>query len=251
MPRAIIAGMPNNKARELRQRIEKLATHQTWCLAWIPSRQNQAGLRTVWGDVKNVADGADAPGSHILAYHKSVSGRGRYEQEVRFRHRLIWLDHSLLYQGSGDEWWRDIEEKLQLEETWREHVRPPSRRHALILPRGTFASKHDPWVTAQRAETERDVARAHGQIKGFGEDHRQRAAWRDQNDLLFDPGGPEHGRVPLSRQWKFTYQLGPGFHFDVRHERGRSFTVTDANGDGRSFREYTNVDSHGHLRGGK
>lgn len=123
MPRAIIDGMPNNKARELRQRIGNLATHETWLLGWIPSRRNQAGLRTVWSDVKNMADGADEPGAHILAYPKQVSGRSHYEEQIRFRHPLIWLNHSLLYQGSGDEWWLHIEKKLQ-----RECDSPASRR---------------------------------------------------------------------------------------------------------------------------
>ena len=251
MPLAVIAGMPNNKAHEFKRRIDDTSAHGTWRLAWAPSRGNQARLQTAWGEVKNIADAADTPGVHILAYHKAVSGRSCYEEEVRFRHRLVWLDHSLLYRGGGDEWWLDIEEKLQLEETWREGVRPSNRRHALILPRGTFASERDPWTTAQRAETEREVARAQGEIDAFGEDHRYRGLWRDQDALLFDPGGPEHGRASQSRRWKFTYQLSPDFHFDVRHEGGRRFTVVDANGEAQSFREYTNIDSHGYVRGGE
>ena len=171
MPLAIIAGMPNNKARELKVRIDDTPTHQAWRLVWVPSRQNQAGLRTVWGNVKAIADAADEPGVHILAYHKKVSGRGRYEEEIRFRHRLAWLDHSCLYSSVADEWWLAIEERLQLEQAWREGVRPSNQRHALILPRGTFTSSSDPWTTAHRADTERTVARARAAIAAFHEHH--------------------------------------------------------------------------------
>ena len=251
MSLAVIGGMPNNKANEFKPRIDEMSTHGVWQLAWVPSRRSQAGLRTVWDEVQDIADRADASGVHILAYHKAPSERARYEEEIRFRHRLVWLDHSLLYGGDRDEWWTQIEEKLQLEETWRASVRPPDRRHALLLPRGTFASRRDPWTTAQRAVTQRTVARARGEIDEFEGAHRRQGRWRDENGLLFDSGGPEHGVAPENRRWKFTYQLSPGFHFDVRHDGGRGFTLIDASGEDRSFREYTNVDSHGYLRGGQ
>ena len=251
MPLAIIAGMPNNKARQLKVRIDEKLTHQAWRFVWVPSRQNQAGLRTVWGNVRNIADAADEPGVHILAYHKRVSERGRYEKEIRFRHRLVWLDHSSLYSPVADEWWLHIEERLQLEESWREGVRPSNRRHALILPQGTFTSSSDPWTTAQRADTERTVARAHAAIAAFRERHRHHGRWTDDRGLAFEPGGAEHGQAPLDRRWKFTYRLSPGFHFDVSHLGGRRFTLVDAGGEQLIFREYSNVDAHGYVRGGK
>ena len=251
MPLAVIAGMPNNKAREFKHRIDGSSTYGAWGLTWLPSRRNQAGLRIVWDDVMDIADASDASGVHILAYDKALSGRSRYEEEIRFRHRLVWLDHSRLYGEGRDEWWTQIKEKLLVEDSWRESVRPPDRRHALILPRGTFASRRDPWTTAQRAETPRAVDRAQSEINTFEEAYRRQGRWRDEHGQLFDSGGPEHGVAPENRRWKFTYHLSPGFHFDVQHEAGREFTVIDANGDDHSFREYTNVDSHGYVRGGQ
>ena len=251
MPLAIIAGVPSGKAREFKLRIDEMSTHQAWRLAWVPSRQNQPGVRSVWRNVKDIADEADASGAHILAYHKAVSERGRYEKEIRFRHRLVWLDHSCLYSPVADEWWLDIEKRLRLEEMWRGEVRPSNQHDALILPYGTFASSQDPWTNAQRAETKRVIARAQAEIDAFRESHRHRGRWRDENALLFDSGGPEHGQSPQGRRWKFTYQLSPGFHFDVRHEREREFALVDADGESWSFREYTNVDAHGRVRGGR
>ena len=250
MPLAIIAGMPINKARQLKRSIDELTTHGTWRLAWVPARKNQAGLQNVWGKVKDIADAADATGVHILAYHKTVSERSRYEEEIRFRHRLGWLHHSLLYSGKSDEWWLDIKERLRLEETWRGSVRPSNQHHALVLPGVTFASNKDPWTTAQRAETDRVIARAQREIEAFGEYHRHGRVWRDDSALLFDSYGPDHGHAPQSRQWKFTFKLSPGFHFDVSHELGREFTVVDVGGTTRSFKKYTNVGAHGHVRDG-
>ena len=250
MPLAIIAGMPRNKARQLRRRIDQTPTHGMWCLVWVPARNDQAGLQAVWGEVISAADAADAAGVHILAYHKAVSRRSRYEEEIRFRHRLGWLDHSLLYLPSGNEWWLEIEERLRLEKVWRGVVRPSNRSDALILPRDTFESHKDPWTTAQRAETDRWCARAQREIDSFGEHHRYRRYWRDEKALLFDFRGQEHGHAPQCRQWKFTYQLSPGFHFDVCHEHARRFSVVDSDGETRNFRKYTNIDAHGHVRGG-
>ena len=243
--------MPTGKARGFKLRIDGTSTHDAWRLRWVHARQDQADLQAVWGAVMNIANTADATGAHILAYHKTVSERSRYEEAVRFRHRLVWLNHSCLYSQVAAEWWLDIEQRLRLEETWRENVRPSHHRHALILPSGTFASIRDPWTTAQRAETERAVSRAQSEIEAFDKCHRRQGGWRDERDLLFESRGPEHGQAPLGRRWKFTYQLSHGIHFDVRHERGRRFTLVDADGVRQSFRDYTNVDTHGHVRGGQ
>ena len=243
--------MPTSRARRFEQRIASTSTYQAWRLKWVPSRHDQAGIQAVWRTVMDIADATDAAGAHILAYHKAVSDRRRYETAVRFRHRLVWLDHSCLYSPNADRWWLDIEQRLRLEETWREDVRPSHHRHALILPRGTFASCRDPWTTAQRAVKERTISRARSEIEAFARRHRHQGYWRDERELLFDSHGPEHGQAPLVRRWKFTYQLSPGFHFDVRHEHGRRFTLVDADGVSQSFRTYSNVDAHGHVRGGR
>ena len=251
MPLAIIAGMPSGKARQFGTVIAATDTLRDWDLAWIPSRKNQADLGTCWERVKEGAVLASETGAHVLAYHKAISERAQYEEEVRFRHRLVWLDHASLYGQSSDQWWREIEGRLRLEEAWRRDVRPPNQHHPLILPAETFASQRNPWTTAQRAETERTIARARSEIGDFLTAHRHHGVLRDDNALLFDSRGPQHGHAPDDRRWKFTLQLPVGFHFDVRHEDGREFSILSADGTPQRFHQYTNVDAHGYIRGGE
>lgn len=251
MPLAIIAGMPSGKAKELHALIPPREDYDDWSLTWMPARSNRADLGSCWKDVKMRADSASPSGAHILAFHKVVSERAWYEREVRFRHRIVWLSHSLLYPPSSDEWWFEIEERLGLEAAWRREVRPQDQHHALILPSGVFASTRDPWTRAQRAQTDAEFAQARAEIRIFSQRHRYQGLWRDDNSLLFDSHGAQHGQAPSRRRWKFTHQLPTGFHFDVRHEDRRAFSVADSGGVHGPFREYTNVDTHGHVRGGQ
>lgn len=243
--------MPSGKARKFAAVIDEKRSYEDWSLVWVPARKNQEDLSTCWNRVMEEAFAASEAGAHLFAYHRAVSERGRYEKAVRFRHRLIWLDHSCLYPPSTDEWWLEIEERLRLEDGWRRRIRPTSHHHALILPSRTFQSSLDPWTTAQRAETERACARAQAEIDAFGGGHRYQGKWRDHRSLLFDSGGANHGNAPEDRRWKFTFQLPSGFHFDVTHERGQQFSLVDAGGRRHRFRKYTNVDAHGHIRGGE
>lgn len=251
MALAVIAGMPRARAAALRDRIAGTQTIEEWSVAWVPSRTDQAELQTCWRDVKDAADAADGSGVHILAYHKDTNDRGQFEKEVRFKHRIVWLDHAWLYDHASDRWWGEIEERLRLEELWRERVRPLSHHHALILPSPTFSAERDPWTIAQRAETEDEFARAQDEIRIFVERYQHRGVWRDDAALLFDSGGAQHGKAPTDRRWKFTHQLPPSFHFDVKHEKRRAFSLVDAEGIRQDFREYTNVDAHGYVRGGR
>ncbi len=248
MPLAIIAGMPVGKAREFESRIDHKAAHEGWSLAWVHARKDQPELRHCWHEVEKIVGDADEDGVHILAYAKGKEERRRYEKEVRFRHRLIWLDHSNLYSYPEEAWWLEIEERLRLESAWRTDVRPPNQHHALVLPSGTFVSARDPWTKAQRAQTDAELDQVRAEIRMFSERHRYQGFWRDDNSLLFDSGGAQHGQAPSGRRWKFTHQLPAGFHFDVQHEDGRSFSFMDADRIRQTFRDYANVDAHGNVR---
>lgn len=251
LPLAIVAGMPLNKAREFRVRISNIAPPEGWNLEWVPSRTHRAELKGIWDHVTDLANNADAAGVHILAYHKQGSDRKNYPRQIRYRHRLAWLCISCLYGQDGGDWWLDIEERLRLEGAWRESVRPDHHNHPLILPSESFASTLDPWTVAQRAGSERRISRARAAVDQFLSRHRHPEGWKDDRDLIFDAGGPPHGQAPQDRRWKFTRKLPPGFHFDVKHEQGRRFRLRTAGGETGFFDHYTNVDAHGHVRGGR
>jgi len=257
MPLAIVAGMPKNQARRFKQQIVETGTYREWDLRWVPSRRNQADLSSCWDQAVSIADAASESGAHIFAYHKATGQRDQYEREVLFRHRLVWLDHRSIFDSESDQWLLDIKERLQLEDVWREDVRPRHYSHALILPsekftpHRKFAVSYNPWTLAQRADTKRKISHARSAIDEFEERHKHKDGWRDEQGLIFASRGPFHGKPTLRLRWKFTHKLQSGFHFDVKHEKGRSFAMeTDESGEMTSFK-HTNVDAHGHVRGGQ
>ena len=251
MPVAVVAGMPVGKAREFKSRIENFASPEGWSLEWVPARGGQPELRRCWYEVEEIIESVGGAGVHILAYEKTKSERRQYEKQVRFRHRLVWLDHSHLYPHSVKNWWLEVEESLRLEDAWCRAVRPSNQHHALILPSGTFASARDPWTRAQRAQSEIELEQACDEIKIFSERHKHKGRWKDDNALLFDSSGAQHAQAPTERRCKFTYQIPPAFHFDVQHESQRRFSIAGADGVQRTFQAFTNVDAHGYIRGGE
>ena len=86
----------------------------------------------------------------------------------------------------------------------------------------------------------------------FKDHHRKKMIWRDSRELDFRRG-PSHGgrHLPKRRRCKLTFNLPDGYHFDVRHRAGRPFHVSDEAGTTRRFTEYTNIDPHGFVRGGR
>ena len=148
-----------------------------------------------------------------------------------------------------------IQELADFELDWRRTLRPTGINSELILPEPSFSPivARDMWGRARRVTMARDdMNRIASQIRYFRQTHRQRRVWRDARDLCFDPHGARHARASQSNRWKFTYLVPEEFHYDVRHaRRNTSFTLLDAKGEYRRFTQYTNVDCHGSLRGGK
>ena len=91
------------------------------------------------------------------------------------------------------------------------------------------------------------------QLKGFNVYYRD-GAWCDKRKRVFSFPHPDeyHGEnVTDAQSIKFTYKVPRGFHYDVTHERNRTFEITDQLGSPRRFNDYTNVDPFGVIRGGK
>lgn len=89
-------------------------------------------------------------------------------------------------------------------------------------------------------------------IRRFVREHRKGSGWIDTCRLLFDRGAPHgvHG-MPSWRQQKLGFRLPNGFHFDVKHEQGRSFRLSDSDGTRHEFNTYANLDPHEFVRHGR
>ena len=104
-----------------------------------------------------------------------------------------------------------------------------------------------------KVRRDRDGLEAVQKVVGrFKRLHRKETIWRDSRELDFSRG-PNHGglHLPKWRRRKLTFNLPDGFHFDVRHREGLRFHVRDQAGENQRFIEYTNIDPHGFVRGGR
>ncbi len=252
MPLCLLAGVP--KPIGLRHRGYSPGI-PGWEVIVLPSPLNQASVVRSWSAVLECADRAEEAGAHILGFHPRIQDRGEFEATVYGRHRLVWLDEHRLGEYGTEQFTDYIERILDFESRWREALRPSETRHALILPEPSFepdAALRNAWARAQRVQTESDsLERVSALLSSLRARHYSDGVWQDRVGLVFDPGGPRHGEATREWRWKYTYLVPAQFHYDVRAVGNRGFRVRDRFGDVHSFREYTNVDCHGFVRGGR
>lgn len=252
MPLVVLAGV--SQAVVTRHKRYEIST-PGWTLVRCDSRTTKSDLRTCWKDVVRYTEDSGAEGAHILAFHHRDDERDLFEDDIYSRHRLVWVDRmSLGFYGSNafDQF---IQRTLQFESVWRAGIRP-TIDSPLMLPETCFHAHSivkEVWVRAHRLGIDNDDINAVNLlIKRFRQDHHDRGCWIDGRSHRFTPAEAKHGlHVDASRRHKFTYEIPKGFHFDVRASNGREFTIRDHTGASWQFRRYTNVDSHGHMRGGE
>ena len=168
--------------------------------------------------------------------------------------RSLFAGRGSVQYGSGD--FRDaIQVLLDFEEQWHQGLRP-DLSSPVLLPASAFeagANVRDTWTRVQDVMISHDrIDAVRGLIRGFARDHRTRSGWIDERRLRFRRGAPHgmHG-LPAWRRQKLGFRLPDGFHFDVMHERERTFQLNDEEDRPRTFDAYTNVDAHGFVGGGR
>ncbi len=226
-----------------------------WQVVVVPSPVKVVSVERSWDALLQIADSAYESGVHILAFHSKIQDRREYEDAIYGRHRLVWLDKEKLRSYGSSEFTEYIQNALDFESKWRELIRPSSVRDALVLPEQSFEPDgllKDTWIRAQRIVEGRDsLAHIQTPINSFRSKHYSNGVWHDRAGLIFDPGGPRHGGAEAEWRWKFTYQVPAQFHYDVHGIGNRAFRVRDRFGVAHFFNEYTNVDCHGFIRGGR
>ena len=227
-----------------------------WDVRVLPSRtSSSADLSTCWADVIEMAHEAGIDGAHILAYHPRQSDRPRFQLDVRARHRLGWLDKSVIKEYGTAAFAEGIERLSKFEQKWRKALRPESVGDALMLPESSFDSITcgDMWRRVRNLSIcHDDITRVRDLVKEFTRRHYQRGIWCDLNQRQF-VRQEYHAGAHLDREWrwKFTVLLPLGFHFNVsRPDRRGLVVVRDCNGNVHQHPRYLNVDPHGFVRGG-
>ena len=250
-PLVIVAGIP----LEVHRRAQDRPTREGWAIKAIPSHdRRRADLKGIWPRVMKAADlGSDA-GVHLILAHDRESDRPHFRELACRLHRATWLSRELSRQYGRKEFSDAFDEMMDFEEEWRARIRP-GVASPLLLPETVFraeSSVKDAWSRAREVNGERDSLYAvEKTINRFGRLHKRQGCWHDRAELIFCRG-TDHGwrGLPNWRRRKLTYRFPDGFHFDVRHSRNKKFGVRSGTGL-HNFIEYTNIDPHGFLRGGR
>lgn len=227
-----------------------------WTAKTIPSRSKNPDLSTCWGRVLQFADSSVPDGCHILAFHPRQDEYPKFHQTLKSRHRLVWGDSAQLREYGQSGFFKYVDSLLDFEKVWRTQIRPAGMISPLVLPQPSFKAGGKfsyAWDRSHYVSLLKDsISDIADLLKAFRREFRRRGVWIDDNDIEFKSATASglHAVAPVSRQWKFTLKLHPQFHYDVRHQRGGKFTLTDAEGNRSRFNKHANVDAHGYLRGG-
>jgi hypothetical protein len=251
LPLLILAGIPRGVYIRHKDFTPEVAG---WNLIMVNSRSERADLSNSWEEVQELANNA-VISAHIFSFHTSIEGRERFEKDVYSRHRLVWLEKEMLSYYGNPEFNEELQRLANFESEWCSRVRPNAPNECLILPESTFSPNkafRDTWKRSQRVRINFDnLDSIESLLNSFRQDHMKNDTWLDRRELVFNYKGERHAFSKRHWQWKFTYLLPHGFHFDVRHQKeNHHFTLVDCAGISRQFTTYTNVDPHGYVRGG-
>jgi len=262
MGTAILLGIPVGYIGTARSVLSKnAAIDGAWSIKFVPAPHKEVEVfeKTVRQALDMAARYDD---THILGF-SGQANRDYFADKIRPYFRFRWFDHSLLkYLGRPDpaDFVRGISSNLAEESEWAARVKPKDLNSPLLLPECSFvpegkhrelwrhASAHDTW----------DILGAEKAIDDFWKTHRRKVIiasfsaykWVDQRDRIYAPDRLRHAVAPFPREWKYSYRIESGFHFDVTHVGGRQFDLTDASGSLNRVNagEHLNVDPHGYVR---
>jgi hypothetical protein len=263
MPTALLLGFPQGYVRAAKSAIERSANLFTeWSIKYVPSNGHATGISQ--RDVPKIKDYAERDVTiHVIGF-SDQKDRQIFSDQIAPFFRFRWFAYELLKcLGSPDpsRFVNGLAGDLAEEAEWEAHVKPSSLGSPLLLPECAFKtqSKHENlWRHALAYGDMQNVIGAVKAIESFRITYRQKVEfagysankWIDNADRVFDEAGQRHAPAPYPRNWKYSYGIDPGFHFDVNQLRGHQFSVYDAAGSSNLVRSggYINIDPHGYVR---
>ena len=254
MPRLILAGIPLGIFTRKRGYTPSIPG---WDVVKYPSKKfHFADLRSCWPEVLVAAEESSSAGAHIVAAHVKHSDRDSFHKEVVGRYRLRWVEKEQVDAYGSTEFDNILQKIVDFEEQWRADIRPTGVDSPLLLPECSFdgnATTEAMWKRAHYVRPTDDfIEEVANLIQLFRRTHhRSSGSWLDEASRQFVVPEQFHGVADRRDRWKFTFEVPLGFHYDVRHNKGREFRVVDHSGVQHRFKRYTNVDCHGHVRGGR
>ncbi|MBF0585221.1 MAG: hypothetical protein HQL80_13455 [Magnetococcales bacterium] len=257
MPVLIIAGVLSGQAKRIESDVRSMK-NDAWAIQYVVSRGSVPAIRDV-NEICKVASGSTE--SHILGVSKQ-EGRARraIAAEIRQFFRFRWLNNAALsWIGRSPGFAEELQRIIAEESQWSELIKPKSLCDALVLPRASFQCHPDLaglWQLSEACNDDNNINSAIKLRSAFERRYRKSMGgtvqrWVDKDGLVYDHTGQRHGVAPFPYNWKYSYCLESGFHYDVSHIKQESFCLVDSKGErysrGRGPRQYVNLDSHGRV----
>lgn len=260
MPHAILAGVPHSLAKRVNAALLGLNA-QHWRVSLEPGRDQKFASIDEAQVESLVRAATERGGAHVLGVTER-RGQQAVAERIRSHLRFRWFDPAALRAVSSGQatFIEAMQAALAEEDAWREHVMPASKASPLVLPKDVFEAAKEygaVWDLAESYNKERDFfLQLETKLARFTGTHSKKVKteagryWVDESSRVWKDSGPYHGKAPFPRDWKYSFCLPDGFHFDVSHERGRAFTFRDRQGTTHAVKadSYANVDAHGYKR---
>jgi hypothetical protein len=262
MGTVILLGIPSESVGTARSALSRNAAEfGIWSIKYVPAPKKEIEISKAM--VKQTQDiAARQDDTHILGF-SAQKNRRDIENSIAPYFRFRWFDHGLLkhlHSPDTTPFVNSLASSLTEESEWAARVKPADLSSPLLLPECSFEPEHkhrDLWRHACAYGDLQNVVGAEKAIRDFQNAHHRKVGfktfsaykWVDRRDRIFDKDGERHGIAPFPRDWKYSYRLEPGFHFDVTHLDGRQFTLTDVSGRHNTVNSgaHLNVDSHGFV----
>jgi hypothetical protein len=265
MPIALLAGLPSRYLNRVKDVIASADEVADWNFAYLPSPR---GPSLQIRDRKQIHQEAERVGSlHVIGF-SAERDRNDVAAAIRPYFRFRWFNHVTLPVLDTSDPARFIGELasiLNQELDWAGRIMPSSDGHALLLPEHCFrcSGTHlDMWRKAEDYGAADSVPAAEKAITAFTHKYHQRVQfqtyghpprlqtkWMDERKLVFDENGARHGIAPPPRNWKYSYRIVDGFHYDVSKLNRDGFKITDIEGHEHSVvtNKYINLEVHGFV----
>jgi hypothetical protein len=263
MATALLFGIPQGYVKTAKSAIERNDGLFTgWSIKYLPSNGNTSGISQ--RDISKLEQVVQNTESLSVFGFSDVHNRHILSDQIAPYFRFRWFKYELLrFLGSPDPspFVNGLATALVEELEWSNSVRPADLGSPLLLPVCAFKPerKHSNlWRHACAYGDLQNVFGAAKAIESFRNDHYRkveardctRLKWVDSADRIFSKDGARHGVAPFPRNWKYSFQIEAGFHFDVTKLGGQQFTVEGADGGKNLVKPggYLNIDPHGMVR---
>ena len=261
MPVAILLGIPTPYVQRIRAAVERgrAAFREGWTVEYVPVGGGTPEIRQA--EIELAMRRAATHGApHVVGVSKQdASVRKEVARKLRQFFRFLWLDNRLLFFIPHDipQFVTGLNAVLEQEEMWAAQVQPKTEASPLVLPECSFGaerSHRDVWELAERFGEARNIRAAALAIDAFHAAYWRATPggsrrWVDSEGRVFEHQGARHYEAPFPRDWKYSFKLPTGFHYDVNHLGGREFVCRDVQQKSHAVgrERHLNMDAHGHV----